>query len=124
MSQAFEDGKAWRQSLKAGDGVVITEKGIHRRKSIVTVERVTATQIIVSDRNRRFNKQYGREVGTSYGATITPVTDLDRAHIRADKKRSDFATVIYRPDRLTDDEIAVMLDAVRALRASKEQVAE
>lgn len=124
MSQDFEQEKAWRQSLKAGDGVVITEKGMYRRKSIVTVERVTATQIIVSDRNRRFNKQYGREIGTSYGASITPVTDLDREHIRADKNRSDFSTLIYRPERLSDEEIAVMLDAVKALRASKEQVAE
>ena len=90
MSQDFEQEKAWRQSLKAGDGVVITEKGMYRRKSIVTVERVTATQIIVSDRNRRFNKQYGREIGTSYGASITPVTDLDREHIRADKTAPTF----------------------------------
>lgn len=122
MSEDFEKAKAWRQGLKAGDGVVITEKGIGRRKSITTVERVTATQIIVSDRGRRFNKQYGREIGASYGPTITPITGKDRAEIRADKNRSDFNTLTYRTERLTDEEIAVMLDAVSALRASNKQV--
>jgi hypothetical protein len=123
MIEDFEKAKAWRQSLKAGDGVVITERSMQRRKSIVTVERVTATQVIVSDRNRRFNKQYGREVGTSYGATITPVTERDRADILADKNRSEFNTLTYKTERLSDEEIAVMLHAVKALRASKEQVA-
>lgn len=113
---------SWRQGLKAGDGVVITEKGIGRRKSITTVERVTATQIIVSDRGRRFNKQYGRGIGTSYGPTITPITDKDRSEIRADKNRSDFTSLTHRTERLTDEEIAVMLDAVFALRASQKQV--
>lgn len=120
MNEDFEKAKAWRQSLKPGDGVVITEKGMSRRKRIATVDRVTATQIIVSDRGRRFNKQYGREVGTSYGPTITPVTDLDRQHIRADKNRADFASLIYRPERLSDEEIAAMLKAVSEVRASKQ----
>ncbi|MBV4507737.1 hypothetical protein HU751_023170 [Pseudomonas sp. BW13M1] len=123
MNEKFEEGKAWRQSLKAGDGVVITERDIARRKSITTVERVTATQVIVSDRSRRFNKQYGREVGTTYGATITPVTSEARARILADKNRSEFSTLTYRADRLSDEEISAMLDAVKALRASKEQEA-
>lgn len=117
MNQEFEKGKAWRQLLKAGDGVVITERGISRKKSIATVERVTATQVIVSDRNRRFNKQYGREVGTSYGASITPVTDKDRADIRAEKNRSEFNSLTYRTEKLSDKEIAVMLDALYKHRA-------
>jgi len=121
VSDEHEKAKVWRQSLKAGDGVVITDKGVYRRKIITTVERVTATQIIVADRGRRFNKTYGREVGTSYGATISPVTEKDRADIRASRNRSEFNTIVYRPDALSDEEIAVMLEAIYRLRGSKEQ---
>lgn len=123
MTENYEKAKAWRESLKSGDEVVVTEGGNYRylRKSIAAVERVTATQIIVGDRDRRFNKTYGREVGTAYGATISPVTEKDLADIRASKNRSEFTTIVYRPDSLSDEEIGVMLDAIYSLRASKKR---
>ncbi len=117
-----EQSKAWRQSLKDGEGVVITE-GRHNNKSIAVVDRITATQIIVRGETgveRRFNKSLGREVGSPYGARLSPITAEAREEIKAEKNRREFGSLTYRADRLADDEIAVMLEAVKALRASKE----
>jgi hypothetical protein len=118
----FETRKAWRQALKEGDGVVITESN-YRSKSIAVVQRITATQVIVigdMSRERRFNKSMGREVGSPYGASLSPITAEARAQIQAAKNRQEFGSLTYRPDRLADDEIAVMLEALKALHASKE----
>lgn len=122
MSLQGQD-KEWRQSLKQGDGVVISEGSRLDSKSIAVVERTTSTQIIVLSslgRERRFNKSMGREVGSPYGARLSPITAGARAQIQAAKNRQEFGSLTYRPDRLADDEIAVMLEAVKALRASKE----
>lgn len=119
----WEAAKAWRQGLQPGNGVAICD--IHARRdrySIGTVERITATQLIVNGQfggELRFNREYGREVGSGR-KTIEEITPHIRATIKEAKDRSEFNSLVYRPENLPADEIAVMLEALKTHRAFKE----
>lgn len=80
----FEQRKQWRMSLKVGDEVVL-RRGYHDTGSIVPVERVTETQIVINE-HVRFRREDGRRVGGSherfYTLSIEQPTDEAKARIR------------------------------------------
>lgn len=123
INQKWEAEKAWRQSLKPGNGVAIVWHGSRDyRYSIGAVSRITATQVLVTDeqnRQFRFNRESGREVGPGRKG-IEEITPQIRAKMKETADRSEFATICYRPDNLPADEIAVMLEALKTYRAFKE----
>lgn len=122
-NEKWEAEKAWRHSLKPGNGVAMRGRGVHRNTySIGTVERTTATQLIVLNavgRELRFNRDSGREVGSGMHS-LEEITPYIRAKIKEDKDRSEFGALCYRPDNLPADEIAVMLEALKTYREFKE----
>jgi hypothetical protein len=68
----------WLRSLQPGQGAVITGNSDY---TLFTVERLTRTQIIgKTDYNRemRFRRSDGREVGRSYGPQLVKMTPLIR----------------------------------------------
>lgn len=102
----------WLQGLYEGSGVVVMDRG--EPYVIATVGRVTATQLILSDGRGRFRRDTGRQVGNPHGMSIRPITDGARAFLQAKSNRSELSTLTYRIDRLSDAEVAVMLDALKA----------
>lgn len=119
----YERAKEWRRHLHEGRGVAICNMGNHKdRYSIGTVERCTATQLIVSNHvgySIRFNRETGRQVGTGR-MEIEEITPEIRAMIKEASDRREFGNLAYRPDNLPADEIAVMLEALKTYRATKE----
>lgn len=108
----------WLQGLKGGSGVVVMSRGAPY--VIATVERITATQVILSGVHGRFRRDTGRQVGNPHGMSIRPITDGARAFLQAKSNRSELSTLTYRIDRLSDAEVAVMLDALKAYRKGLE----
>lgn len=108
----------WLQGLKGGSGVVVINRGAPY--TIATVERITATQVILSGVHGRFRRDTGRQVGNPHGMQIRPITDDARASLQAKRNRSELSTLTHRIDRLSDAEVAVMLDALKQYRAGQE----
>lgn len=82
----------WLDSLKAGDEVLYSVGwGGSAVRYIETVERTTATQIILG--RARFRRKDGRRVGAAelrYGSIREP-TDADREQIERERLRQDIA---------------------------------
>lgn len=75
--------------LKVGDSVIHdTSRYGYPNRAIATVTKVTRTQIAISPRDQRFNRQTGREVGSSgsytaahlYVATPELVAEVNAEH--------------------------------------------
>lgn len=86
--------KEWLEGLKAGDEVVVSH-GYHSVGRLEKVERVTATQIVISD-SLRFRRDGGRKVGGSESYTRTAIEEATpeaRAEIRREALRNRMSLV-------------------------------
>lgn len=112
QQQLLEERKtAWLASLKVGDEFIYRLRGnIH----IHTIARVTDTQFVVRG-GERFRRRDGRKIGATCWGDMEPFTDAIRAKIQARENRSKLESLVCQV-RLSDEEIAVMLDALASLR--------
>lgn len=112
QQQILEERKAtWLKSLKEGDEIAYFRLG-HTETHIIS--RITATQLITSG-GARFRRKNGRKVGSESSREIQPLTDAIRAKIKARENRNTLESLVCQV-RLSDEEIAVMLDALASLR--------
>lgn len=105
----------WLSSLQVGDEVALP-----RADLIAVVTRLTPKQIIIGQapRESRFDAGTGYSIGGSAFTTLQPVTDDLRQRIKIKANRARIKMEAYQSDRLTDDEITVMLEALDKHRAS------
>lgn len=114
--RAANDAKAltWLQSLTVGGVVCIKDRSRFGGCGYVParVARLTATQVVIlSNTERRFRLKDGKEVAAHSYASIIPMTKSIEASIQAEKNRSEFSGLTYRPADVSDAEIAAMLAA-------------
>ena len=105
----------WRAGLKLDDEILV--KGHYGY--IGKVSKVTATQIVVTDKRgnseRRFMKASGQQVGAgSWGSPfeLLPVTDSDRELVAARDRRTRLSHLVSYSgaiSKLTDAEVTAML---------------
>lgn len=114
IASDYETAKRWRAALSIGDEALLPIG------CIAKVTRTTATQVMfqVGHREIRYNRAYGREVGSSSYSSISPVTDKVREQIARKDSRTRFQNLTYRSNNLSDGEISAMLTALDAHRAS------
>lgn len=101
-------GYDWLKTLKAGDEVIVSGGGVGSTRYIRTVDRATATQIVVE--GRKYNRARGKRVGSSGWGTscIVEATHERKAAINAAQLKSksvnairDFSDKVYSvPDEV------------------------
>lgn len=89
--------KNWLLNLKPGDTVIINPGGAFSRQAAKTVDKITATQIVIGTARYRKSDGYRMGEGTSYGARayITPPTVEKLAEI----ERNDMIQYISMYDK-------------------------
>lgn len=113
--------REWLDGLKAGDEVNL-RGSFERVGCIASVERVTATQIVLAGRGGRYRRKNGRLVGgTGWGVpSIHEATPEVRAKVwRANAERRLGRCQWHA---LTDDQIARVLAIVDETRANGSEV--
>lgn len=104
----------WAKSLKPGDEIAV---GNYHRKDIRTVDRVTATQVVVGD--ARFRRKDGMLVGDYHGLSrpyIMPATQKIRDGVRREKLEAEirrFADRLGRRDAVPLDILEAVAEAIR-----------
>jgi len=90
----------WMDTLKPGDEVTVLGGGIYSAPSIQTVERLTKTQVVLSERGRKFRRTDGREIGmTGYWIPrIVEVTQEHRDTVENARLRHRIAEGLKNPD--------------------------
>lgn len=92
----FTDNSEWLKTLAPGDKAAVIGRGFgsDQRIYIWTIKRLTATQIVAtrSEREKRFRRDYGNEVGSPYGDRLEPITP----EILATLKRQRLLSKLYK----------------------------
>jgi len=88
----------WRNNLKVGDEIYVSEGGLDSPAYITTVKRLTEKSIFFGD-NERASKKTGRVVGSSSWNTmwVFPVTERRKIEVRTEfllRRVSMFTTKI------------------------------
>lgn len=106
----MSENQDWLNSLKAGDEVMIPSR--YSAPSIVKVDRVTATQIIVG--GSRYRRNSGYRVGNSSWdfSYISAPTQKGREAAEAQSLRSRLVALIQNPET-TLETLRVLNDSVR-----------
>jgi hypothetical protein len=108
----------WLRSLQPGQGAVITGNADY---TLFTVERLTSTQIIgKTDYNRemRFRRADGREVGRSYGLQLVKMTPRIRDAMDEKRLRSWLDGIAYH-----NAKVKPTLTQLKAMKKAFERVA-
>lgn len=97
---ANNDG-AWLAGLTPGQRGAILSPGFDTRAKLVTVERLTATQIVLVGDDRRFRRDDGRQVGDHRVRLLPP----DDQQVRSAQVRQTYESAysgVYQIERRVD----------------------
>jgi hypothetical protein len=114
-------------NIKPGDKLIVYSGGYHMTKHILTVERLTKTQIICP--GGRYNISTGREVGGD-GSIYKVATEKDLQAVEIRKKLRMFAAEIKelvgycKVDQLLENAVGITLriETLTGLNAELEQL--
>jgi len=122
-----EETKAWLAGLKAGDEVCIPSRSGWARTPTtyrpITIERVTATQIIAAG-DRRFRRDNGHERGRDYCASdiLHPYGAAEKTANEMAARRQSALGIIEAAGRWDDQPLEVLERVAAVLKEAKGEV--